>query len=362
MAILRALRFALGGVLSALCLSCVNPEDTGGGVSGTALYVFDGASGAILVWDDVNALEASTTLPNATRRLTGALLTNNRTLAWGGLCLDPSRNRLYLVSETGTVIRIEGVSRKQGDLSSVQDIVSFTLDTSDRLSEGVFAQAAVDPQDGTLYITENGKSSCRIWVVSDPGSLSNGATVPLQALQASGDTGGTGVAAAQGSVYAYASTGGSVTTPALEVLSGSRLRRGTRSGFTAVLLGDRTTLGDAGSQGCLALDTGNNLLYVARKNPALTTGGPIAVFELGAFTLGYDQAPRSQLGTWADQGNLRIIAHAGAKDWLVGATEVAGAPSDRIWIWKRPSAGGAPKAFDLGNGIQVRGLALDGSS
>lgn len=358
----RLLRPLLGVLFAVVLTGCIDPEDLNGGTGGTALYVFDASAGAVLVWDDLGALESAATAPDPSRRLTGSLLANNRTLAWGGMCFDPSRNRLFLVSETGTVVRIEGVSRKNGELASSQDIASFTLDNAERLSESVFAQAAVDPQDGTLYVAENGKSSSRIWVVANAGSLSTGATASLQALQASGDTGGTGVAVAQGMVYAYAGGGSSITTPSAEVLSGSRLRRGTSGGFNAVVLGGQTTLGSSGSNGFLALDTGSNLLYVARKNPDLTTGGPIALFEAGAFTTGFNQAPQAQLGTWADQGHLKFLSHGGSKDWLVAADEVAGTPTDRIWIWRRPSAAGSPKSFNLGGGVLVRGLALDGSS
>lgn len=362
MSVPRLLGLVLGALFTLSCMGCIDPEELSGGSGGTALYVFDATAGAVLVWDDLGALEAADAAPSPSRRLTGSLLANNRTLAWGGMCFDPSRNRLFLVSETGTVVRIEGVSRKNGELTSSQDIASFTLDNAERLSESVFAQAAVDPQDGTLYVAENGKSSSRIWVVANAGSLASGGIASLQALQASGDTGGTGVAVAQGTVYAYAGGGSSVTTPSAEILSGSRLRRGASGGFSAVVLGSQTTLGSSGSNGFLALDTGSNLLYVARKNPDLTTGGPIALFEAGAFTTGFNQAPRTQLGTWAGQGNLKFITHGGSKDWMVAADEVAGAPTDRIWIWKRPSAAGSPKSFNLGGGILVRGLALDGSA
>lgn len=362
MALTRLLALLFGALFLVSATGCVDPEDLNGSSGGTALYVFDATAGAVLAWDDLGALESATAAPEPSRRLTGSLLANNRALAWGGMCFDPSRNRLFLVSETGTVVRIEGVSRKNGELTSAQDIASFTLDNADRLSESVFAQAAVDPQDGTLYVAENGKSSSRIWVVSNAGNLPSGATASLQALQASGDTGGTGVAVAQGAVYAYAGGGSSITTPSSEVLSGSRLRRGGGGGFNTVVLGDKTTLGSTGSNGFLALDTGSNLLYVARKNPDLTTGGPIALFEAGAFTTGFNQAPRAQLGTWADQGGLKIITHGGSKDWLVAADEVAGAPTDRIWIWRSPSAAGSPKSVNLGGGVLVRGLALDGSS
>lgn len=362
MAVLRLLGLLLGVVCAVSFTGCVDPEDLDGGGGGTALYVFDAAAGTVLVWDDLGALEAADTVPSPSRRLRGSLLANNRTLAWGGMCFDPSRNRLFMVSETGTVVRIEGVSRKNGELTSSQDISSFTLDNAERLSESVFAQAAVDPQDGTLYVAENGKSSSRIWVVANAGILPSGATAPLQVLQASGDTGGTGVAVAQGTVYAYAGGGSSVTTPSAETLSGSRLRRGTSGGFNAVVLGSKTTLGGSGSDGFLALDTGSNLLYVARKNSDLTTGGPIALFEAGAFTTGFNQAPRAQLGTLAEQGNLKFIAHGGSKDWLAAADEVAGLATDRIWIWKRPSAVAAPKSLRLGGGVLVRGLALDGSA
>jgi hypothetical protein len=59
--------------------------------------------------------------------------------------------------------------------------------------------------------------------------------------------------------------------------------------------------------------------------------------------------------------DLRIIAHAGKKDWLVGARS---GPAATLWIWKGLSSSGTYTYLDLtGSGaLQIRGLALDGSN
>lgn len=357
---LRLLRGIGIAVLLAFGLMGCREAEEGGSTAGTILYVFDAATGSILAWDDVEALYAApATTP--TRTITGGLLSANKVLGWGGLCLDTSSNLMYAVSETGRVVRIDAVSRKNGDLSSAVDIVSFTLDTNARLSDSVFGQASVDTRTGTLYVTETGSSSTRIWVIPNPGTLPSGATVPLSALQTNGDTGGMGVIATQGTVWAYFTGGNAVTSPARETFTGSRLRKGTSSGFTSVVLGPDTTLGENGTMGCLAVDASLSLLYVARRNPDLATGGPVAVFELGAFTSGYNQAPKRQIGSLTDQAALRIVTHPGGKDWLAGANGLGGVAGPRLWLWKNPSQTDAPLAVDLSAGVLIKGLAMDGS-
>lgn len=357
-----------------LQLACVDAAD-GGTTSGTALYVFNGSS--VKAWDDTATLYANIISggdTTANRTITSSTLTDNITSpAIAGVCMDISAKRLFVVDSAGTVVRIERANKQSGDLTSQSDIAAFTLDSSQRLDGSSFGQAAVDPQTGTLYVTEQGTSETRIWVVASPGNfggLYQLSTVPLQALHTTSldvsnggpDKGGTAVAVSQGKVYAYFSGGTKVPSPSGDYYTGARLRVGTSSAFgSRVIVGTSTTLADAGTGGCLALDTGNNFLYVFRQNTLAASGGPIAVFSTGDFTSGYDQTPSRFLGSSSTQPNLRIIAHGGNKDWLAGADYASKAFSTRLWLWKTPSQGGDPQSLTLSSGL-ISGLAFDGSN
>ncbi len=360
----------LGGALLALSLltACRDAVE-GGSTGGTALYVFDGGSSAtsrVLVWSDLDTLAAApATAPD--REISGTLLDDVKTLAWGGMAFDQVGSRLFLVSQTGKVVRIERARTAQGSLSSTSDIASFTLDSSDRLSGGVFSQASVDPQTGTLYVAEHSTSASasQIWVIANPGAIANGGTVSLQALSTSGDTGGTGVAAAAGTVYGFFDGGSTVTDPLNTQLSGPRLRSGGASGWTRVLVGSATRLG-AGSAGSLAYDLSGQRLFVSRIDAGQPAGsGPVLIFSPSDFTSGYDREPSGgSLGSWAGQPGLRILAHGGTKDWLVGASDGAqsGAVPYRFFLWKAPVAGASPVTVDLATTAVIRGLALDGNN
>lgn len=358
----------LGGAVLAvllLQLACVDPQG-GVSVSGTSLYVFDGATGNVLVWGDANQVFNAASLPAADRTISGSSLLQVKALGWGGMALDPSHNRLLLVSQTGKVVRIERVRSQSGSLSSVNDIALFTLgSSSERLgSNSVFGQASVDPSTGTLYVTETTDTDARVWVVSSPGSILDGTVVPLSQMRADfgTDIKGTGVAAAQGSVFAYFGGGDNITNLNATTYSGARLRRSSGSSFPAssqVLIYTDATLGTAGS---LGLDSSNNLLYVLRIAPSGAVGDPpVLVYTFGRFTSGFDQAWDATLGTAAGQPNLRFISHAGTKDWLAGADMVGSAGTSRLWLWRNPSQGGSPNAYDLSGG-QILGLAFDGSN
>jgi hypothetical protein len=185
--------------------------------------------------------------------------------------------------------------------------------------------------------------------------------VSRQSIEASGDTQGTGVAAWQGNVYAYFGGGNSVISADLTQYTGPRLRVGNSSGFGMTtlypIIGANTLLSN---YGCLAFDTGNNQLYLARHlNDAAVSGPPIVVFPLGQFTSGLNQAPQSSLGSGAGYNNLRLLAHGGNKDWLAAATSDSGLPGNIIYLWQHPLTAPTPRTITLG-GTAIRGLAFDG--
>jgi hypothetical protein len=360
---------SLFGASLALLLSfagCVDPGTGTGSVSGTALYVFDASaspsSGRIRVWDDASTVYASATA-QPTRTISSTLLDSVQTLGWGGMCMDTTSNRMYLVSETGTVVRVERVRNQNGTLSSTNDIVSFTLGngSADRLSSGTFGQTAFDSGSDTLYVTEANSSESRVWIITNPQLYGLNAVVSRQSIEVSGDTQGTGVAAWGGRVYGYFGGGNSVISADLTQYSGPRLRQGNSSGFGTTtlypLIGPNTLLANYGA---LAFDTGNNQLFVARHlTDAAASGPPIIVFPLGQFTTGLNQVPQSSLGSGAGYNDLRILAHGGNKDWLAAATSDSGLAGTRLYLWQHPLTAQTPQTIDL-SGVAIRGLAFDG--
>ena len=343
-----------------LVLGCKEPGGgSSGGTTGVALYAFDSTSNQVLVWKDLNALYDSATAVAPTYQITSSLFSKATSLAWGGLCFDSQRGNLYLVSDTGTIVRVSNIRTQTGSVPNAE-VVSFALSSTGRLTNGKFGQASLDAQNDTLYITENGDNSTQIWIVANASSQSQDASIALQSLQMSSDTGGTGVAAASGAVYAFMLDGGTV---GIDALTGPRLRKGTASGFvtTNVILGSLTTLGKYGS---LALDTGNGYLFVARHNTdTASTATPIQVFRTGQFGLSYNQAPFSTLGSAADQADLRVLSHPGTKDWLVGLRGNGTTGYNTIYIWKAPLSGTAAKAITVTPaGAVVKGVAVDGNA
>jgi len=355
-------RFLMGLAASFLLLvpGCKEADSASGGTSGVALYTFDTTSSKVLVWKDLSALYDSATTPAPTYQLSAGAFSKVTSMAWGGMCFDAQRGILYMVSEGGAIVRVSNIRSQSGSVST-NDAVNFSLSTTGRLTNGKFGQASLDAQTNTLYITENGDSSTQIWVVPSPSSQLQDASIALQGLQMTGDSGGTGVAAASGSVYAFFKDGNSVGI--LDPLTGPRLRKGTASAFDPlqVILGDTTALGIHGS---LALDTANGYLFVARHNTdAASTAAPIQVFRTGQFGLSYNQAPTTTLGSATDQPDLRVLSHPGTKDWLLGLKGNGSTGYGTLLIWKSPLGGTAPKSITVSPaGAVLKGVVADGNA
>ncbi|MDP1833160.1 MAG: hypothetical protein Q8K67_13960 [Geothrix sp.] len=357
-------RFVLGLTVSLLLLfpGCKDPGGVTGGTSGVALYTFDSTTSMVFAWTDLNVLyDGTATTVAPSKQITSSVFSSKITsLAWGGLCFDSQKAYLYLVSDTGNIVRVRNIRSQSGSVAS-SDVTSFSLSNTGRLSGSTFGQASLDAQTDTLYVTENNSSGTQIWVVSNASSQFQDASITLQALQMSGDSGGTGVASTSGSVYAFMLDGSTVGT--VVTYSGPRLRKGTSSGFTDAntLIGASTLLGKYGS---LALDTGNGYLFVARHNAdAGASTAPIQVFTTGQFGQAYNQPPSTTLGSATAQPDLRVLAHAGTKDWLVGLRGQGTVGYGTIFIWKSPLGGTDAKVITVTpSGSVLRGLAVDGNA
>jgi hypothetical protein len=182
-----------------------------------------------------------------------------------------------------------------------------------------------------------------------------------------GETACTGVAASSTALYAYFNSGGTITNGAGSGNSytAARLRMGSLAGAfsanTNVIVGrDNNSVTMLGAYGCLAYDTGNDILYFARHNTQSgLSGNPVLAFKPGDFSSGFQFATSTTL---AGPSDLRVIAHGGKKDWLVGAGNTA---TSTLWIWKGPSTADASKYLTLpaaSGSMQILGLALDGSN
>lgn len=356
-------RILQGLLMSIFLLSTGCKEAAKTGVtSGAALYAYDATSTSVFVWTDLSALYASSTTTVApTKEITSTVFGSKlASPAWGGLCFDQIKGTLYLVADAGDIVRVSNIRSQTGAVAST-DVVSFRLSSTGRLATSTFGQAALDAQNDTLYITENGSSGTQIWVVSNASTREQSASIDLQALQVSGDSGGTGVAAASGSVYAFMLNGDTVGT--VVTYDGPRLRKGTASGFTAAstIIGPSTLLGKYGS---LALDTGNGYLFVARHNTdAVASIAPLQVFTTGMFNGSFNQAPYATLGSTTGQANLRVIAHAGTKDWLVGLGGNGSTAYGTIYLWKSPLGGTAAVTITASPTSSVfKSLAVDGNA
>lgn len=359
------MRRLLPGLLASilmLAMGCKEADGSSGGTAGVALYAYDSATSSVFVWTDLSTLYDSTSGAAApTKTITSSVFSSKiASLAWGGLCFDRQNGYLYLVSDTGNIVRVSNIRSQSGTVAS-SDVVSFSLASTGRLSNSTFGQASLDIQSGNLYITESGSSGTQIWVVANASSQMQSATVALTPLAVNGDTGGTGVAAGSGSVYAFMLSGDTVGS--LTTYSGPRLRKGTASGFTDAntIIGGATLLGPHGS---LALDTGNGYLFVARHNvDAGATTAPVQVFTTGMFGQAHDQAPTATLGSAADQPDLRVIAHAGTKDWLAGLKGNGATAYGTIYLWKSPMGGTAAKAIAASPATSLfKGVAVDGNA
>lgn len=371
---------ALFAVLALLgTLACVDPKP--GDTGTTPLYVYDNTSHQVLAWDDVNTianLAADSAAPSAARVIKADVITNLGTLAWGGMVLNPSTNSLYLISETGSVVRVNNASTQNGTLTSTTDVVTFTLGntSSDRLASSVFSQAAIDTSTGTLYVLETGSSNAwRIWIVNSPAGIGSGGVAAAGSYLDSTitqDTGGAAIAAAgSGSLIGFFRSGATVPDTLGVLNSGPRLRLSSGASFqynTQVLVGGSTLLWDGSTTpayASLAYDTTFNRLYVARP---IASGNAVLAVNQGQFSVGnMNQAPYAVMPDTADAlAGLRLIAHARVKDWMVGAdftssTTTTGTGANLLRVWKGPSSKTASVRYYLATGVEIRGLALDGS-
>jgi hypothetical protein len=353
-----ASRFFLGLAASILLL-VTGCKDPGSSTAGSALYTFDSTTSQVFIWTDMEKLyDSPTNAPDLT--ITSSLFNQVSNLAWGGVCFDQKRGVLYLVSATGTIVRVSSIRTQTGTVPSAQ-VFSYSLSSTGRLTNSTFGQASLDATNDTLYITENGDSSTQIWVVTGASTQAQNAVVTLQSLLIGGDTGGTGVSAANGVVYAFMANGGPV---GIDSVTGPRIRKGAASAFdpnsNQVIVGDQSLLGIYGS---LAYDTGDTVVFAARHNT--DSGGttpPIDVFTTGQFNGGPYQAPNTQLGSAANQPSLRVISHPGTKDWLVGLQGQGTTGYNLIYVWKAPLGGTDAVKVIAPAGSVLMGLAVDGNA
>ncbi len=357
--------FGASLALLALTVSCLEPKNSAGSTKGTTLIAFDTAEGAtkrLLMWDNLDTLVEQTGDIKPTRTLEDSKLNQVKDLAWGGLCIDQTGHYLYGVSSTGEVVRIANIHRQDGTIKTPEDIHVFRIE-GERLSESKFEQAALDATNRVLYVLETNSSQSRVWAVSNPDSVL-AASTPGRKVEVEGNTdkGGTGLAFRAGSLYAFFKDGATVYNPQKNPFDGARLRMGSGgSNFpqsASVLIGTKTTLGAHGS---MAVDD-QDRIYVARHlTDAALSGSPMLVFRKYQFDSSYDQAPMETFGETTLR-NLRVIAHAGTKDWLVGADMVSSLPTTSLHIWKNVSQRGSVKSMSAGSGTAIKGIALDGSN
>ena len=366
---------SLGILLAAL--GCTDQEP------GAGLYVFNGASHSVLVWENLDkiydAARGGRELPKPVRTLKSGKF-NSLTLAWGGMAMDKTRNKLYLVSEEGKVFVIARPGNQNGDLSKSTDITSFNLGnaSSDRLPSGsVFGQASVDTVHDVLFVQENAKdaNSARVWHVQGASRIRDGAAVGKDhnTSEVNGDKWGAGVAAGQGhAFYALFGGGDSIGDFTGTGLAGPRLRQGEpRTGGSwfpthilghgvNLLVGDKTRLPEAARYGALAYDHQHHELYVLTEPAAGTDPGRILVFGAGQFRGTINQAPRRTLERVPRK--VRLIVHPGQSNWLVGLGSDQGGGGRgqaSLYIWKEPSGEGRMMETPaLAQGAEIRGVAF----
>lgn len=358
---------ACAGLMVLVQTGCVDAPKTDTGSA--PLYVFDGSTNAVMAWADVSTLHDTGTAGAAERTISTAKFGSSLTLGLGGMALDSYNQYLYLVSSNGTVVRISRIGSQSGAIVS-SDVVSFILDDTGTDAEGgVFGQVAVNPVGSYLYVTEciaGGKS--QVWAIPST-YMNDGATITKSTGAGTiiGNTtisGGTsdkacyGVAVSSSAVYGYFGSGGTVSVKGTDYTAPARLRKGTYMGFltySGIIIGQSDSANTLlGNYGCLAYDTGNDVLYIAR----MASADPLLAFAPGDFSPGLDVHPK----TFGGPSDLRVIAHGGTKDWLVGAESPDNATgTNSLWIWKGPSVGDTHLSVSLPASVQILGLALDGS-
>ncbi|MDR3672341.1 MAG: hypothetical protein P4L36_15950 [Holophaga sp.] len=360
---------------------------------GTNLYVYDNTSRSVLVWNDVNkvysAAKAGTTVPSADRTIVNGL-SSGEDLSWGGLAMDNTGNRIYLVETDGTVYVINKANTQSGTVSKTADIISFTLGKSgvDPYTAGsVFGQAAVDGNSNILYVLENAAngSATRVWKITNASQVGNSSTItPASSytIGVSTDTFGCGVAAIPGG-NAYGLFGGGTTIydgMGNNPRSGPRLRQGSGGTFpspasndysSGVVIGLATELVSPLQYGSLAYDSQNSSLYVFAPNYSSPGNAAVLVFKSSAFSPGLDVAPTRSLGDTAGAlGNLRAISHPASGDWLLGANFSLtsssaigeGTGTSSLLIWDTPSGGSAAVSATLPGVSEIRGMAIGGNN
>lgn len=360
-------RVLLGASLALLgfLTGCLDPKNGAGGTKGTTLIAFDTAEAAthrLLMWDNLDAVVDLTTSPVPTRTLQNDKLNQVKDLAWGGLCVDAPGHFLYAVSASGDVLRVANIHKQSGTIKTPEDIHVFRIE-GDRLSEGKFEQAALDTTTRTLYVLETSPSQTRVWAVSGPDVVTASSIAGRKVeVEGSGDKGGTGLAVRNGSLFAFFRDGATIYDPQKNPFEGARLRLSLGGGVfpqsSSVLVGTNTGLGVYGS---LAVDDQQRIYLARHLTDSNKTGEPLLVFNRSQFDLSYNQAPGGSFG--ADTlRNLRVITHAGNKDWLAAADMVGTSPASNLHIWKNVSQRGNPKTMSAGSGTAIKGIALDGSN
>ena len=360
-------RLLLGAIASLSLMMCTACIVAGTETSGTGLYAFDESSSKILAWDDLETLYTSgstssvTTAPTPDRTLTSDYLADIDTLGLGGMCMDRTHGRLWLVSTTGLIARIDSIRSRSGALTSSY-IRTFQLDSDDFLDDSTFGQMAVD-SSGNLYITEWNSSNSRIWVISSPTSYAQDDTVSSSSatlLTTSKDYNGYGVAVTSSRVYAYFNSGKTLSDDSDNSYSGARLRLGTSSAFSKVIIGSET---EFASYGILAADSTNGLIYAARSTNA---SNPVIAYKNSQFSDTYNNvAPSIQLpGNTANPIYVTVIAHPGNKDWLVGSGSTSSSSTSPTYLtlWKSPATDTSTEPVVFNYGYAMRGIALDGSA
>lgn len=390
---LRLPRLTLCAAAAALlgALGCVDHNPPG-----TALYVWDDTTRKVLVWSDVNAIydgvtTAGSGVPDPDRSITSAAVPSSSPLAWGGLTLDTTTNRLYLAFENGTVAVITNASTRNGSLSQNADTYAFTLGAggTGRITNGVFGQASVDFTSDTLFVQEGtlDGSSTQVWRVPGASATiqgSNIANTVFPPIGVTSDTFGAGLASVPGGNAIALYGGGLSVSDLLFTYTGARLRQSSGGAFANpipglspvgnVIIGrsdtNATGLSSSLQYGGLGFDSATNLLFVASQGGAK----PVLVFTKGQFTTNpYNQAPPTgqELGDAAGSlPNLRTLAHGINADWLLGAnlaaaptTTSTGTGTSVLVLWKGPSSGGVTAvSATLPGNPQIRGMALGGGT
>lgn len=382
--------YCLSAALALLgTLGCVD-----NGAGGTTLYVYDKTSSKVQVWADVNAVytaaqavQAGTSgsaIPAPDRTITSPLL-SDVTLAWGGLAVDNTRNRLYLVAEGGTIYAISKANTQNGSVSQTTDITTLTLGgSSDRYTNGAMGQVAMDQTKDVLYVMETtlDGNSTRVWYVSGISTLANQYSVPVaQTFNVAGDTWGCGLAAVPGGGVIGLFGGGNTVYRLTSTYTGPRMWLGQTGSFPIpvggyvtgnVIIGQEgnsvTGFSSTVNYGSLGYDAQNSALYVFGQGSSA-----VSRFSLSQFNGGdYNQAPKATLSDPASVlANLRVLSHPPTSDWMLGASFVTapsststGSGSPSLLIWKSPSNGGSALSVDLtSQGVsEIRGMAIGGTN